>query len=571
MKGFQKTIFYKAITVIYRITVIVLAIVSAGVFYSDNYNLNDVTGTIGRIKDVIINIYKIVYDTLRTIFNLIFRNGRYNEKSDDSTPEPMGDYYISDIKEYFFKEETPWYQDGYLIGALINFIICIGGLLYVNWDSDSSIKDNVRDISSDCFDTLKSFKDLIINYFKRSNKKDRKKDESKESFDSNSNDSIKFDEIDISTVDTKILTDPYYYHFFKNSHDITNLPEFGSDEYDKMITKVFNSENKIIKYTLESQINLAESMDAYLDIPANQGGKEKIRSILIKSADEYKKFKSEDKMDEDEKTFFNERAYDLSHNDEVTPKGNVTPLFDTPKASTSKLPDEITKPKSTKLSETMKIYNEEGKEKFIKLTKDNQSKDSILDESSSFSSNLRGKLKTKDLKFKTDKDEDLVTESGTKVRDAVSKILNKTSEILNDEPELEDIIFTPELPPVNDNQSSKSNQLLKSISAFGKNKLKPTKTIVKDGSVKGSRLNILEDLLDDNPMEVAKSLLSANALDQIESSAPNQQKELDRAIELSKEGKEVHWVSSKNLYHLNEKDLLSSNLIYQSDKNGGIF
>ncbi|SRR6266478_3610539 len=120
LSKFQETKLFKVLIIFYRTMGILLALISAGVFYKENFNLNDLNGLLGQIKNTIITIYTIIYNTIILIYKIIFQKDESKNNSDESTPEPVENHYIKEIKDYFFKEETAWYQEWYTItGGII--------------------------------------------------------------------------------------------------------------------------------------------------------------------------------------------------------------------------------------------------------------------------------------------------------------------------------------------------------------------------------------------------------------------------------------------------------------------
>jgi|SRR5882762_3980330 len=117
LSKFQETKLFKVLIIFYRTMGILLALISAGVFYKENFNLNDLNGLLGQIKNT---IYTIIYNTIILIYKIIFQKDESKNNSDESTPEPVENHYIKEIKDYFFKEETAWYQEWYTItGGII--------------------------------------------------------------------------------------------------------------------------------------------------------------------------------------------------------------------------------------------------------------------------------------------------------------------------------------------------------------------------------------------------------------------------------------------------------------------
>jgi len=60
---FQETKLFKLLVFLYKIFGIFLALVSFGTFYKENYNLNDVNYILSQIRDTIISIYNILYNS----------------------------------------------------------------------------------------------------------------------------------------------------------------------------------------------------------------------------------------------------------------------------------------------------------------------------------------------------------------------------------------------------------------------------------------------------------------------------------------------------------------------------
>jgi hypothetical protein len=157
----QKTLFYKVIMIVYKIVVVVLAFISFGVFYSENYRITDFNRLLYNLKTVLISIYEILYKTITSIFNLIFnRRGNNSDDSTESTPEPYDFYVDNDSKYYLFQDEsTAWYQDGYVIGFILILLLCLGLVSYKNWGSDKTIKENMTDTFLDIYNFIKNIKD----------------------------------------------------------------------------------------------------------------------------------------------------------------------------------------------------------------------------------------------------------------------------------------------------------------------------------------------------------------------------------------------------------------------------
>jgi len=85
LSEFQKTIFYRVIIVVYKIMAVFLAFISIGIFYDNNYNFVNITDFLGKIKIIIIGIYKILYETIITLYKLVFKNKTTEE---ENIPEP---------------------------------------------------------------------------------------------------------------------------------------------------------------------------------------------------------------------------------------------------------------------------------------------------------------------------------------------------------------------------------------------------------------------------------------------------------------------------------------------------
>jgi hypothetical protein len=233
LSWFQKTIFYKVLTIVYKITVIILAFISFGVFYSENFRVTDINQLLYRLKIVLITIYNIVLNTILAIYNLIFNR---RDSVEEPTPEPH-DFYLSDSSmDYWFKEESnPWYHDGYIIGFILILLICLGLVSYKNWDSDQTIKENMCDTFLDIYNFIKNIKDSIINSMKKKPK---------------TSEDLNLD-IDPLDVDPRILCDPYYYTFFKKLNKLKHWPKFDSPEHDDLVAESVTGETKFYVFTYD--------------------------------------------------------------------------------------------------------------------------------------------------------------------------------------------------------------------------------------------------------------------------------------------------------------------------------
>jgi hypothetical protein len=402
LSWFQKTVIYKVLIIIYKIVLIVLTFISFGVFYSEKFIVTDINKLLYKLKTVLISIYNVIYNTISTIFNLIFNKGKPDE---DPTPEPYdypnyyNNYEIPESLENFFKEESShWYHDGYIIGAILILLLCLGLISYKNWDSDQTIRENMNDTFFDIYNFIKNIKDTIINLIKK-----RKPDSSTDDLDLN---------IQISEVDPKLLTDPYYYTFFKKLNNLKHWPSFGSQEHDKIVTESFNSETHKYVFTHDYYKNLVESTIDFVKIRGDQiqvnTKLDHIRLVMDQTGEEYYRIKekypeywgnSENQAStsqnqtstsqnqnstsqnqetgnfEDDNEFLNTRSYDLSFKKESSAQtiGNVE-MLDYYKAYNQGVVDAM--------------KNVEGK------SNDNTHPDiKIFDSESTFARKLRGALK----------------------------------------------------------------------------------------------------------------------------------------------------------------------------------
>jgi hypothetical protein len=495
---FQQTKLFKLLVFKYKIVGIFITLVTFGTLYKENYNLNDLNGLLGKIKVTLITIYNILYNTIYSIYILIFKRNNNTCDDEDITPEPMEDYYVSDIKIYLFKEETPWYQDWYIIAGLLIMILCIGSLTYSNWDSDSNIKDNIYNMGSDIFNIMKEIKNKIINFFNiRRNQGGN--DNSSDDTTSETNSYFR-DELDLSRVDSRILSDPYLYPFFKHLHNKEDWPMYGSSEHATILTKTFNSSDKNLIHTYEHISNLYDSIvkmaDNNVKLPSHMV--DKFQNIMDKASEEYYTWKS-----------FNDVNITPT---ETTPKASTSNLVvDTPKASTSTLPD----------------------------VKSNLE--------TSFESNLRGQLKNKSVFDFKNESVDLLPKNKNDSSSLLTKtvdFIKSTNEIVTDstldEPLFNERAFdlhidnnqsnqlppAPPAPPApsapvnpsassaptvssnKDNQASSSNPLLNSINSFSKNNLKKATTVIgKKFDAKGQVIGLITENNEDNPLDVTFNTL----------------------------------------------------------------
>jgi preprotein translocase subunit SecE len=186
LSEFQKTVFYKALTIIYKIVAVMLAFLSLGIFYDNNYNFTNISDFINNICNIIIGIYNILINTLKSIFKLIFKNIYKNNEDLEIDNEPY-EYYMNKT-EYNLGPEAEytgypyWYETG---GILL--LLLLLGYGYKKWDSDSDIKDNLIEIGSGLFSVITFVKELILNKIKNIRNNSSETSEDGNSFDSNRN------------------------------------------------------------------------------------------------------------------------------------------------------------------------------------------------------------------------------------------------------------------------------------------------------------------------------------------------------------------------------------------------
>jgi len=406
----------------------------------------------------------------------------------------MENYYVSDIKDYLFKEETPWYQDWYILCGILIFLICIGGLTYSNWDSDSNIKENIQSMGSNIFNIIKEIKNKIINFFniRRNQGRDDNSDDS-----TSETESYFKDEMDLSRVDSRILSDPYLYPFFKHLHKKEDWPMYGSSEHATMVTETFNPSSKKLIHTYEHISNLYDSIVKMADNNTMLPGSmvDKFQGIMDKASEEYYTWKN-----------FND--------------ANLPPVDTTPKASTSLLPDTTPKASTSTLPENNKLEE--------------------------FSSNLKGKFKENKSIFESlrNRDQNLseTNKESNSLLDKTVEIIKSADEFVNDnaldqtlfkdtaydlEIGNENNVSTPPAPPAppipststleNNNQTS-SNSLLASINSFSKNKLKKATTITKkEFDRQGNIINVVTESSgeDDNPLDIIPNLSTPSIINDI--------------------------------------------------------
>jgi hypothetical protein len=391
-----------------------------------------INSLLSNIIDTIKTIYNILYNTILSIYNLFF--GKLN-KEEQNIPEPY-DYYVDKKYNIGQEESYSWYQDYYLIGGttILLFLLIYG---YKKWDSDSTIKDNILEMGSSLILIMKSIKDALTN--NSNNRQEEEENGSEESSERSINMGI-----NPENVDVRIICDTYKYRLFKNYHDLNNWPEFNSDEHNSMITKLNNTESRKIYHTYETMENLIEKYLFTKEIIKSATPEE--LNVLEKKSDIIRLHKCFTKTNEETKNILNKselekdftrenddwirnRSYDLS-NINNSPQSTTSSLeYETPKASTSQLPP------------AGSIFPEWN------LAKD-----------SSFNKNLKGKFKSDNSIFDSDKSyfdrfRENINDQSEKLKEvlsntSVSNIITTTSDLINEESALENITeFT------NDNKS----------------------------------------------------------------------------------------------------------------------
>lgn len=465
------TIFYKALTIIYKIVAVFLAFLSLGIFYDNNYNFVSLIDFLNTIFNIIIGIYIILIKTLKSIFKLIFKNIYENTEENEIEHEPYEYYTNKNNYNYNLGQESEysWYQDFYVQGGCILLLLLLLGYGYKKWDSDSDIKENIVEIGSSLILLISSIKELLLNKIRNPRNNNETSDTNTENETSDSDNSIESIKLDIlpENVDVRIISEPYKYLLFKNIHDLSSWPELYSSEYNSMITRLNNSKPRKLIHTYETMENLIDNYLKSEEIlksttPEELNQIENIETIMSL----HKHFTI---TNEQIKPFINnenwtrQTSFELSHKIDSpqsttssleygTPKVSYSQLSDeTPKASTSRLPD--IKPK-TKLEEINENYKKQM-EKFIQNKEEHfpikyeLNNESLNQSETTFSTNLKGKFKTKDSIFEEGKTifnrmRENLNEQSAKFQDSLSQskvlnIINTTTELINEESSLENI------------------------------------------------------------------------------------------------------------------------------------
>ncbi len=94
-------------------------------------------------------------------------------------------------------------------------LLCLLGYNYKNWDTYSSIKSNIVELSSNLYSVIKTIKDSILDSIRklRNNRNESSNNSSDESKDKSFSESN--NEIDSTFVDIRIISYPYKYTFLK--------------------------------------------------------------------------------------------------------------------------------------------------------------------------------------------------------------------------------------------------------------------------------------------------------------------------------------------------------------------
>jgi hypothetical protein len=552
LSKFQETKLFKLLVFLYKTVGIFLAFISFGVFYKENFNLNDINYLLVSIKHTIITLYNILYNTIIAIYNLIFKKEIINNENDETIQEPY-DYFLdtNQLKYIFQEESTPWYQDGWIIGGILILLCCLGTVIYINWDSDSTTRENMDNLGTYIFHAMKLIKNKIINLFKFRINRRRDEDSNNESNNESNNDSIDElspftlpkpnPEISINSIDSRILTDPYMYPLFKNLNELEHWPKYGTEEHDALISKAINSKPSKLIYTYDhydslvnTMYNLAKNKKVVSTETANKAFK-----VLDKTQNEYSIWKNSEKLAE------------------ITPtQSNINTPEVTPKPSTSTLPN-INQNNSELKRIGEDYYGSENRNVMDKLLKSkenskdiltriaspkenkvesivndiNNSSTSQLSNESTFNSNLKGKFNTTKSIFGETLEG--LKQDSTNLIAKTADFLTKASEIVSDD-NLDQPLFneraaevsninripsppTPPTPPTTQSEDN-SNPLLKSINNFSKKGLKkvneqdlnvfskthvdPSKLKYLTGKVKEMNEN------EDNPLEIMDNLIN---------------------------------------------------------------
>jgi len=432
LNEFSKTIFYKALLIIYKIVGFIIALLSLGILYNDNFKYIGISDILGKLKNVIIGIYDILYNSIKLIYKLIFKS-----KNEDSIPEPY-DFY-TEPKNYIYNEANSWYHDYYLVGGCLILLLSLLGYSYLKWDNDSTIKDNFIEILSSLILTTKAIKDNLLNKI-NNQRRDNSSENNLTDIDNESNLSYVNENIYPENVDLQILNNKYKYQLFKNLHEKETMywPEYESNDYDKMIRVIMENESNKIKYTNENIENLIERYLETEVIIKNSTNEELINmhQIFQKTNKEIKEFNNTS----------NEAWVKKFSDDQSYPNDNSTP-----KASTSNINNDV-------LTEIQQA-------KLLAKSKGNIPEKDFVHENNSFLENFKGKLKTG---FESTKN---ITSEILEVSDD-----NNSNELIH-ETKIENII--PQKP----------KSLFESISLFNQNDLSKTVTVIQkeynsDGSIK---------------------------------------------------------------------------------------
>lgn len=328
-KEFRNSYLYKIIIFLYTIAIAIGAIITLSTMYNEGFDLDNLEGKFGSIKNNFVRIYRILIPNSD-------KSDESGEEEDIGNPFPYdGRFDLGKGRKYNtwtneIENEYHWYKDPYIIG---------GGLLLILLLSFFGLTNSLADEGSGSIMSLGRIKSGISNIFKHFKLYFNSIYESSQEAAglrgrTNLMDNIEqsIESFKLKDLDPLLFGDRDYYSKIKNLMELKEnkiLPEFGSDIHKEMVKsfslKLEDFSKKLDKEYFDKLTNKIKTLNS--ESLTSDPFKARIRSLA-------KNYNGEEVIDlSDAERFF------------TTPKANSISLTDnrdinlTPKPSTSKLPD----------------------------------------------------------------------------------------------------------------------------------------------------------------------------------------------------------------------------------------